>query len=103
MAGLQALELHDVEKDAASFIKKSFDEKFEPTWHCIVGKSFGALHLGSVSWIDCNPWAALQAHLSPMRVGTSFICTLVGPCIILWLREQTFIYLHGSCRAFFIT
>ncbi len=52
MAGLQALELHDVEKDAASFIKKSFDEKFEPTWHCIVGKSFGALHLGSVSWID---------------------------------------------------
>ena len=40
---LQALELHDVEKDVAAFIKKEFDGKFEPTWHCIVGKSFGAL------------------------------------------------------------
>ena len=40
---LQALELHDVEKDIAAFIKKDFDGKFEPTWHCIVGKSFGAL------------------------------------------------------------
>lgn len=40
---LQALELHDVEKDVAAFIKKEFDGRFEPTWHCIVGKSFGAL------------------------------------------------------------
>ena len=40
---LQALELHDVEKDVAAFIKRDFDGKFEPTWHCVVGKSFGAI------------------------------------------------------------
>ena len=37
----QAAELHSIEKDIASFIKKHFDAKYKPTWHCIVGKSFG--------------------------------------------------------------
>lgn len=40
-ACVQALEVHDVEKDIASFIKKYFDGKYDPTWHCIVGQSFG--------------------------------------------------------------
>ena len=38
---VQALEAHDVEKDVAAFIKKHFDGRYEPTWHCIVGQSFG--------------------------------------------------------------
>ena len=45
----QALELHDVEKDMAAFIKKHFDGKFEPTWHCVVGTSFGAAQHKCVS------------------------------------------------------
>ena len=39
---MQALEAHDIEKDVAAFIKKYFDDRYEPTWHCIVGQSFGA-------------------------------------------------------------
>jgi len=41
---MQALEAHDIEKDIAAFIKKYFDDRYEPTWHCIVGQSFGASH-----------------------------------------------------------
>ena len=38
---LQALEKYNVEKDIAAFIKKEFDKKYNPTWHCIVGRNFG--------------------------------------------------------------
>lgn len=29
-------------KDMAGFIKKEFDRKYKPTWHCIVGRHFGS-------------------------------------------------------------
>uniref|UniRef100_UPI00358FE24A dynein light chain 1, cytoplasmic-like n=1 Tax=Myxine glutinosa TaxID=7769 RepID=UPI00358FE24A len=38
----QALEKHNIEKDIASFIKKEFDKKYNPTWHCVVGRNFGS-------------------------------------------------------------
>lgn len=38
---LQAFEKNNVEKDVAENIKKMFDKKYGPTWHCIVGKNFG--------------------------------------------------------------
>jgi dynein light chain LC8-type len=47
---MQALEKFNIEKDIAAFIKKEFDKKYNPTWHCIVGRNFGAilpLHLAS--------------------------------------------------------
>ncbi len=31
-----------LERDIARHIKVKFDKKFNPTWHCIVGKSFGS-------------------------------------------------------------
>ena len=36
-----AFERYSVEKDIASYIKKEFDKKFNPTWHCVVGRNFG--------------------------------------------------------------
>jgi dynein light chain LC8-type len=38
---MQALEKYNIEKDIAAFIKKEFDKKYNPTWHCIVGRNFG--------------------------------------------------------------
>ncbi|KAG5459535.1 MAG: flagellar outer dynein arm light chain 8 [Olpidium bornovanus] len=38
----QALEKYNVEKDIAAFIKREFDKKYTPTWHCIVGRNFGS-------------------------------------------------------------
>ncbi|VDQ11954.1 unnamed protein product [Trichobilharzia regenti] len=37
----QAMEEHNIEKDVATFVKKEFDKKYGPTWHCIVGRNFG--------------------------------------------------------------
>ena len=34
----QALEKFNIEKDIAAFIKKEFEKKYNPTWHCIVGR-----------------------------------------------------------------
>ena len=38
----QALDRHNIERDIAAYIKKEFDKKYTPTWHCIVGRSFGS-------------------------------------------------------------
>ncbi|CAH2295337.1 dynein light chain 2, cytoplasmic [Pelobates cultripes] len=38
----QALEKFNIEKDIAAYIKKEFDRKYNPTWHCIVGRNFGS-------------------------------------------------------------
>ncbi|KAG8501148.1 hypothetical protein CXB51_003238 [Gossypium anomalum] len=38
----KAFEKNNVEKDVAEYIKKEFDKKHGPTWHCIVGRNFDA-------------------------------------------------------------
>lgn len=38
---MKALDKYNVEKDIAAYIKKEFDKKYNPTWHCIVGRNFG--------------------------------------------------------------
>ena len=38
----QAMEKYNIEKDIAAFIKREFDKKYNPTWHCIVGRNFGS-------------------------------------------------------------
>ncbi|GER33370.1 dynein light chain 1 cytoplasmic-like protein [Striga asiatica] len=42
---IAAFEDSKVEKDVAEHIKKKFDKKYGPTWHCIVGKNFGKIEL----------------------------------------------------------
>ncbi len=37
-----AMDKYVAEKDIAGYIKKEFDKKHGPTWHCIVGRSFGS-------------------------------------------------------------
>jgi len=36
------MEKFSVEKDIAAYVKKEFDRKHGPTWHCIVGRNFGS-------------------------------------------------------------
>eukprot|EP01134_Creolimax_fragrantissima_P002846 CFRG2846T1 len=38
----EALDKHSVEKDVAAYIKKEFDSRYTPSWHCIVGRNFGS-------------------------------------------------------------
>ncbi|KAH1089161.1 hypothetical protein J1N35_016418 [Gossypium stocksii] len=39
---ISAFEKNNVEKDVAERIKKEFDERHGPTWHCIIGRNFGS-------------------------------------------------------------
>ncbi|VDD78684.1 unnamed protein product [Mesocestoides corti] len=38
----EAMQNQTIEKDIAAAIKKKFDSKYGPTWHCIVGRNFGS-------------------------------------------------------------
>lgn len=38
----QAVDKYTLEKDMAAYIKREFDKKYNPTWHCIVGKNYGS-------------------------------------------------------------
>ncbi|VDP77082.1 unnamed protein product [Echinostoma caproni] len=38
----EALDKFTVEKDIAAYIKKEFDRKYGPNWHCVVGRQFGS-------------------------------------------------------------
>lgn len=38
----EALKKFNIEKDLAAFIKREFDKKYGPTWHCVVGRNFGS-------------------------------------------------------------
>ncbi|XP_006892477.1 PREDICTED: dynein light chain 1, cytoplasmic-like [Elephantulus edwardii] len=38
----EAQETYSLEKDIAAHIKKEFDRKYGPIWHCVVGSNFGS-------------------------------------------------------------
>jgi hypothetical protein len=58
----QALEKYNIEKDIAAFIKKEFDKKYNPTWHCIVGRNFGEERHGDMQL--CRSYLAVAACLT---------------------------------------
>ncbi|VDN96875.1 unnamed protein product [Rodentolepis nana] len=39
----EALRQNTTRKDVAAYVKKGFDDKYGPLWHCIVGKDFGRM------------------------------------------------------------
>ncbi|KCV68281.1 dynein light chain LC8-type, variant [Fonticula alba] len=39
---IEAITSFKLEREIAAHIKKTFDQRYGKTWHCIVGKSFGS-------------------------------------------------------------
>lgn len=39
---VQSASKWDTERDIAASLKKDFDSKYGPTWHCVVGSNFGS-------------------------------------------------------------
>mmetsp|Transcript_52701 Transcript_52701/g.115530 ORF Transcript_52701/g.115530 Transcript_52701/m.115530 type:complete len:91 (+) Transcript_52701:73-345(+) len=39
---ISALENNTDEKDIASYLKREFENLYQPTWHCIVGRHFSS-------------------------------------------------------------
>lgn len=37
-----AIEKYSVEREIAALIKREFEKKYSPTWHCVVGRKFGS-------------------------------------------------------------
>ena len=71
VAGVQALDRFSVEKDLAAYIKKEFDKKHNPTWHCIVGRNFGACQL--------HRFAKTKLHQSSLLldINKSCLCRVI--------------------------
>ena len=69
----QALEKFNIEKDIAAFIKKEFDKKYNPTWHCIVGK----YHASVFSVIKYCLQVGTLAHTSLTKPSTLSTSTQV--------------------------
>ncbi|XP_057489296.1 uncharacterized protein LOC130775185 isoform X1 [Actinidia eriantha] len=72
---IAAFEKHNVEKDVAEYIKKEFDKKHGPTWHCIIGKNFvvlcfSCLPFSNTRWLLCR-----QSYMCevPYDMRTRFI------------------------------
>lgn len=40
-SAVRAIQTEGVFKDIAACIKKDFDKRYGPTWHCITGNAFG--------------------------------------------------------------
>ncbi|KAM6532013.1 Dynein light chain [Fusarium solani] len=59
----EAMAKFTIEKDIAQHIKRTFDERKGPTWHCIVGRNFGSFVTHGAWLKPCRdafllyPWA----------------------------------------------
>ena len=82
-SALQAIDKYTVEKDIAAYVKREFDKRHSPTWHCVVGRNFGARGGGGRSRARAQrrwrpPTLLLlppQARTSPTRPSISSIST----------------------------
>ena len=45
----KAIDSYNIEKDIACYIKKEFDRKHNPTWHCVETKHFIYFYLGQIA------------------------------------------------------
>ena len=48
----KAIDMYNIEKDIACYIKKEFDRKHNPTWHCVVGMI--KLNFRKELWVICD-------------------------------------------------
>lgn len=69
----QALEKFTLEKDIAAHIKREFDKKHGPMWHCVVGRHFGSYvtHGKSLKSLQTRLIASLETkHFIYFYLGT---------------------------------
>ena len=79
----QALEKYNIEKDIAAYIKKEFDKKYNPTWHCIVGRNFGSYVTHETRLFDLF----LYKMLSHTLLFRHFIYFYLGQVAILLFKS----------------
>ena len=90
----QAMEKYNIEKDIAAFIKREFDKKYNPTWHCIVGRNFGSYvtHETKVKYVFVKSKQNIALYL--LLLGPNCNSSFQGMILLLgyihfsvWIRE----------------
>ncbi|OAE32775.1 hypothetical protein AXG93_374s1020 [Marchantia polymorpha subsp. ruderalis] len=81
----QALDKYNVEKDIAAYIKKEFDKKYNPTWHCIVGRNFGATGLSG------------NDHQPRIQNGKLARVRAITKALVVWISDTTNVFNVGDC------
>ncbi|GLT79370.1 hypothetical protein SLA2020_508610 [Shorea laevis] len=96
---IAAFDKHNVEKDVAEHIKKEFDKKHGPTWHCIVGRNFGSYVTHETNHFVYF-YLDQKAVLLFKSVELGFLCLqiVVSQFIIFWVC-----LLHSPLSAVFIS
>jgi dynein light chain LC8-type len=67
----EALDRFSTEKDIASFIKKEFDKKYNPTWHCLVGQVFCQMHFHEIEYFILFYTGRIQIQLLKCRSNST--------------------------------
>ncbi|KAK4473956.1 hypothetical protein MN116_003277 [Schistosoma mekongi] len=80
-----AVDNYNVEKDIAAHIKKEFDRKYSPTWHCIVGRHFGRMETSS-NLVESSETKALVCHTDMSQSMQDDIITI---CLKYWNSCQS--------------
>ena len=70
----QAMEKYNIEKDIAAFIKREFDKKYNPTWHCIVGRNFGS-YVTHETKVFCTILKRISTLFTFIWVRLPFFCS----------------------------
>ena len=79
----QALEKYNIEKDIAAYVKKEFDKKYTPTWHCIVGPQLRLLRYTRDKALHLFlPWYAPIPFLTELAVAVSPLVALLLPSLL---------------------
>ena len=58
----KAIDSYNFLKDIACYIKKEFNRKHNPTWHCIVGRNFGSYITHETKHLFISIQAKLQFY-----------------------------------------
>lgn len=58
---IEAIKNNDVEMEAAAHVKREFDQKYGPTWHCVIGNRFGSYVTHESKVINNDLWACARA------------------------------------------
>ena len=64
-----ALSKYGIERDVAAHIKKEFDKKYHPTWHCIVGQPHTNTHIRTQPKEHARQQRAEQRTVAAALVG----------------------------------
>ncbi|EHA8589084.1 putative dynein light chain 1, cytoplasmic-like [Cocos nucifera] len=96
-----AFDKDTVEKGIAEYIKKEFDKKHGPTWHCIVGRNFvKSFGLEGVTWHHIRRMGHMRSLVNLLGPSPSCLSSSFGVNIASFGKEAK-LHLKASLSSIF--